>query len=227
MTVSQKLRPELEGPPPRIAALPVRRGYPVPWFVEWIVDGKSAPIGEGEPDFRIMSGERWQRAVDSGRCWVCGGPLGAWRAFLVGPMCAVNRTSAEPPSHRECAEWSARNCPFMARPHARRREAGMPEGGESAGIALMRNPGVGLVWVTKQGRYKRYRAHGGSGWLFDIGEPESVSWWAEGRPATRAEIEHSIDTGYPSLRELADEEGPAAVRVLDRYMERAMKLLPA
>lgn len=27
--------------------------------------------------------------------------------FVVGPMCELNRISGEPPSHRECAEFSA------------------------------------------------------------------------------------------------------------------------
>jgi hypothetical protein len=227
MTESAKifdLRPELERPPQRIADLPRRRGYPVPWFVDWIVDGKSAPIGEGEPDFRIMSGERWKRAIEYGDCWVCGQKMGTYRAFTVGPMCAINRTSAEPPSHRDCAEWSARNCPFLARPHARRREAGMVEGTVAPpGISLMRNPGVALVWVTKRGRYRLRREVD----LFDIGEPEEVSWWAEGREATRAEVDHSIDTGYPALFELADEEGADAVKELNRMVSRARTLLPA
>lgn len=227
------LRPELEPLPERIARLPVHRGYPVPWFVEWIseVDGepRSQPIGTGEPDFRIMSGERLQRAIRLGLCWVCGGKLGSHKAFTIGPMCAVNRTSAEPPSHRDCAEWSARNCPFLSRPHMHRREAGLPAGIDpeqpnAPGITLKRNPGVALVWVTRQYRIK-YDPNGGR--LFDIGEPHSVSWWCEGRPATREEVQASIDSGLPVLSEMARDEGPEATRELERFVDRAMVLLPA
>jgi hypothetical protein len=223
------LRPELEPPPPRIARLPVHRGYPVPWFVEWVTrdDDEIAPMpqGQGEPDFRIMSRERFGAAIRSGLCWVCGGKLGSHKTFNIGPMCAVNRTSAEPPSHRECAEWSARNCPFLTRPHMRRREAGLPqEVDEGAGVMLKRNPGVALVWVTR--KHKLKPDHNG-GILFDIGEPDSVSWWCEGRPATREEVQASIDSGLPTLAGMAHDEGPAAEHALERCVDRAMVLVPA
>ena len=60
-------------------------------------------------------------------------------------MCLVNRTSAEPPNHADCAEWSARACPFLTTPKKVRRESGIPEGAsihDAAGIAIARNPGV-------------------------------------------------------------------------------------
>ena len=224
-------RAELEPMTERIAKLPVYRGYPVPWFVEWIVtvDGEpqEVPIGQGEPDFRIMSGERFYQALRSSLCWVCGERLGAHKAFTIGPMCAVNRTSAEPPSHRDCAEWSARNCPFLTRPHMRRREAGLPAGIDpenpnTAGIMLKRNPGVTLVWVTRKPKMRRDPS---GGILFDIGEPYDVSWWREGRPATREEVQASIDSGLPSLRDLT--RGRDEVRELDRRVRDAMALLPA
>jgi hypothetical protein len=200
----------------------------VPWFVEWVKDDHGqlvgVPIGEGVPRFEIMSHDRWVLAIKESRCWVCGGRLSAWRAFAIGPMCAVNHTSAEPPSHVDCAEWSARNCPFLSRPRMSRR-AHIPEGAKEApGVALMRNPGVALVWVTKAGRYKLTRVPNGQ--LFDIGDPLRVSWWCEGREATRAEIEESIDSGLPSLLGLAEDEGPRAVRQLHRQVDRARELLP-
>jgi len=40
------------------------------------------------------------------RCWLCGQPLGKFMCFVVGPMCAINKTSAEPPSHRDCALYA-------------------------------------------------------------------------------------------------------------------------
>src|SRR5215831_18617572 len=118
------LRPELPPLPRRMKALPVDRGYPVPWFVEWI---------DGVPDFRIMDGRKLVRAVRERLCWVCGQPLGSFLAFTVGPMCAVNRISSEPPSHRDCAVFSAKACPFLTRPTMRRREAGRPEEAEQPG----------------------------------------------------------------------------------------------
>jgi hypothetical protein len=88
---------------------------------------------------------------------------------------------------------------------------------ESAGTALTRNPGVALVWVTDS--YLPFKA--GNGYLIRMGEPHRTIWYCEGRPATRAEVVHSIETGLPSLMELAqrqDEEdhNADAVRELER-----------
>lgn len=217
-------RRDIPEPTSRISRLPVRRGYPVPWFVAWLDEaGEPVPRGEGTPDFRVLFPGVVAKAHNQGRCWICGEPLGVYRAFVVGPMCAVNRVSAEPPSHAGCAEWSARACPFLARPKMIRRDAGMPEGTEKpAGIMLERNPGVALVWVT--------RAYGlrpvPNGVLFDIGDPERVAWFAEGREATRDEVMASVESGIPTLREMAESQGPNAVRMLEREVVRAMALLP-
>lgn len=211
--------------PDRIAGLPVRRGYPVPWFVAWLdADGEPVDTGEGEPDFRIIRPRGVALAHGLGKCWICGGGLGAYRAFVIGPMCAVNRTSAEPPSHHECADWSARACPLLTRPHARRRESGLPEGTlEPAGTMLRRNPGVALVWTTRKYRVKHASA---DGVLFDVGEPEHVEWWAEGREAERAEVVASIVSGLPELAGLASQQGRSAENALRAYVWRAWKLLP-
>lgn len=200
--------------PDRIARLPRdRNGYPVPWFVAWI---------DGVPDFRIMDPHRLVEAIRDGRCWTCGGTLGSNRSYVIGPMCAVNRTSAEPPSHHDCAVFSATHCPFLVNPKKRRREGHKPEGTTVAGTMIARNPGVALVWNTRG--TKPYRVHNGV--LFDIGEPKSVEWYAEGRQATRAEVMASIDSGLPTLRTIAVEEGHGAVEALDKQVERAMVLVP-
>jgi hypothetical protein len=131
------LRPELTELPLRMRGLAVDdRGYPVPWFVAWV---------DGQPEFRAVDARKWLQAVRQKLCWVCGQQLGAYLAFILGPMCAINRTISEPPSHRQCAEWSIKNCPFLSRPHMRRRENDMPEDAqESAGFGTKRNPGVTL-----------------------------------------------------------------------------------
>ncbi|HEY2851160.1 MAG TPA: hypothetical protein VGI97_14880 [Gemmatimonadaceae bacterium] len=201
--------------PERIAKLAVdHRGYPVPWFVAWF---------DGTPDFRVIDTPKLAIAHNQSRCWICGERLGAWLAFVVGPMCAVNRVSSEPPSHRECAEFAARTCPFLTMPKAQRREAGTPaETQPSAGVGLKRNPGVALVWVTKDYGVMRVA----SGVLFRIGAPRETIWICEGRTATRAEVMASIDSGLPLLREPAEAEGPGAVRALERMTADALRLLP-
>jgi hypothetical protein len=208
------VRAELPPMPERIASLPVdERGYPIPWFVSWI---------DGRPDFRVVAPERQVEAHQYGRCWICGGWLGSRRAFAIGPMCAVNRTSGEPPSHVDCADWAARACPFLTRPHMRRRDDHIPDGATMHEAALSRNPGVVLVWVTK-----RYRAKPTpQSLLFDVGEPLETRWYAEGRPATRDEIIDSIESGFPKLHAMAAAEGPRAIAHLNQQLVAALLLLP-
>lgn len=199
-----------------MAALPVHRGYPVPWFVGWMDDDGETELkrGEGTPDFRVVASGAVSQAYTRSLCWLCGQPRGRYAAFVIGPMCAVNRTSSEPPSHPECAGWSACACPFLARPHARRREAGIPEVAENRSGHISRNPGVALVWSSENWHRFAVPREFGGGHLFKIGDPEEIAWFAEGRFATRAEIEASIESGLPILHEAAEKDGPAALEEL-------------
>lgn len=218
MNTLRKGLPEL---PARMRALPIEaRGYPVPWFVAWI---------DGQPDFRVIDTPKLARAHNHKLCWLCGQPRGKYLAFPIGPMCVVNRTNSEPPCHYECAHFAVRSCPFMILPNAHRRESNLPEQRvEAAGLHITRNPGAMALYVC-QG-YKPFRvdaAMGNAGWLFDLGEPERIEWYREGRPATRAEIVASIDSGLPLLRDQAAAQGPDALALLSQYVERAMQYLPA
>lgn len=222
------LRAELPRPiPAAIEALPRDRGYPVPWFVAWLGrEGEPCSRGYGHPDFRVIYPDAINEAVSRSLCWVCGRPLGRLTsyAFVIGPMCAVNRVSAEPPSHVACADWSARACPFLTRPHMVRREGGLPEGGVVTGVMIRRNPGVALVWLTRTAH--AFPAPNG-GILFNVGEPTQVRFYSEGRLATREEVLTSIESGLPILEEMADQDGPEALAALSRQTEAAMELLPA
>jgi hypothetical protein len=201
--------------PPRIAALPRDdRGYPVPWFVHW---------NDGKPDFRIAGRDKREIAVTEKRCWVCGEQLGRWMAFVIGPMCAVNKTTSEPPCHLECAEFSAKACPFLTLPKAHRRDAGLPEEQNIPGFGIMRNPGCCLIWVCRG--YGIFGVH--NGWLIKLPPPERTIWYAEGRMATRNEVMESIDSGFPILRDMAQSEGDEAIGELNAAYKRAMELLPA
>lgn len=202
--------------PERMAKLPRdKHGRPVPWFVAFI---------DGEPDFRVIAPGRIEDAQRFSLCWVCGQRRGRYAAFVIGPMCAINRVSAEPPSHRDCAIYSARACPFLVTPRMRRRETGIPEEAHGpAGTMIRRNPGVALVWVTR--RFTTFRADGGV--LFDVGDATEAMWFAEGRDATRDEIVASIDSGLPILLAEAEKEGDAAVRQLDAMRRGMQRFLPA
>jgi len=109
------------------------------------------------------------------------------------------------------------------RPAATRRESNLPEHNSPAGEMITRNPGVSLLWTSKA--YKPVRAENGV--LFDVGDPHEVSWWREGRAATRAEIMNSIESGYPLLHSAAEKDGPRAISMLESMRETAMQLLPA
>lgn len=202
--------------PPAIAALPKNHaGYHVPWFVEWF---------DGVPDFRVADSRKFRDALRFGLCWMCGKPRGRYGAFVIGPMCAVNRVSAEPPSHEDCAIYAARACPFLANPKMRRRETGLPnrEDRYVAGEMIKRNPGVALVWVSRT--FHVYRAP--NGLLFDVGDPVTTHWFAHGRNATRDEVLASIDSGMPILREAAERSGADALTALDRQHQAALLLVP-
>jgi hypothetical protein len=206
--------------PDRIKKLPTLRGFPVPWFVDKV---------DGEFDFRVMDGKKLVMAVKQKRCWVCGGKLGRFKSFIIGPMCGVTRTNAEPPSHRECAEYSAKHCPFLTRPNMKRREDEITEAGTMAGHGIKRNPGCCAVWTTTS--YEIFKPRGG-GVLFTIGDPVDVSWYAEGRLATRAEVQASIYSGLPILRESCNREATVKQCVeahgqLDAAIDRLALLLPA
>lgn len=207
--------------PPAVARLPRdKHGHPIPWFVH--------TDEAGTPDFRVIRRDGLSDAVRFELCWVCGQRRGRHAAFVVGPMCTVNKTSAEPPAHLPCAVFSAQACPFLTTPGMRRRDRGLPEDRlDPAGVAIMRNPGVAVVWSSRT--WYPFRAptpSGGTGTLFDMGEATAVSWWAQGRPATREEAEAAIASGLPILEDVAAADGDTGRATLAGMAAAARALLP-
>jgi len=214
------LRPELTALPRRMRSLPIHRGYPVPWFVASI---------DGVPDFRVMDRAKFSRAIREQRCWVCGEALGRYVSFVIGPMCAISRTTSEPPCHQECARWSAINCPFLTRPGMHRRDDYPAEAEQPVGVPIDRNPGVTCVWTAHA--FTLFTPPGGRGHLLTVGEPTEVEWFAEGRAATREEVKASIESGFPLLLETIKRERPgeqaAALVSLSLAHQAARALWPA
>jgi hypothetical protein len=212
------VRRELPPMPKAIAALPLDpRGYPIPWFVAMV---------NGVADFRVINPQKVVDAVRNKRCWVCGGAMWTGKGtFVIGPMCAVNHVSAEPPSHYECAEWSARACPFLSRPHMTRRgnddirDVTEPIGG----VSIARNPGVTILWTSRS--YRAIRVGATQPPLFRIGDAVQIRCYTQARPATPAEVRAAFDGGLPILEAEASREGPDAARELVKLVRDAEGVL--
>lgn len=217
--ITTKMRSDLAPLPDRMKHLAIdQRGFVVPWFV---------PIVDGEPEFRCMDGHKFQLALRMGLCWVCGGWMGVHRTFVTGPMCLVSGTNAEPPSHWVCATWSARNCPFLSKPQMIRRTNDLPGDMEGqAGIPILRNPGVVAV-VTMRNYQVFYDDEGKPLIHMGLDTLEHIEWFNQGRPATRAEVQHSVDTGLPFLMKAAEQDGAGAVAEVKARLAEFAKLLPA
>src|SRR5262245_50227000 len=204
--------------PERIERLPRdSRGFPVPKFVWW--------NERGEPDFRVLKPGWMKQAVTHNLCWLCGAQMGKHKAFVLGPMCAVNRVNSEPPCHYDCARFAALNCPFLTKPKMRRNEKDLPEDAiEAAGIPLARNPGCCCVWITNTYRIEQ-AGNGHPGILFRVGPASRAEFYAERRRATREEVEHSVDTGLPYLQEMAMKDGVQAQKSLAHMVAAFQALL--
>jgi hypothetical protein len=212
-------------PPPRIARLPQdKHGRPVPWFVAVI---------DGVPDFRIVAAGKVAEAAQFGRCFVCGEPLGRSVTFPVGPMGTINRSAPEPPSHKDCALYAVMACPFLVRPNMRRRSAGLPEGltvqSHAPGETVAHNPGVTALWTT---RSRQAFPDGRGGLLFQMGEPDEVLWYAEGRAASRAEVSEALADERDVLEQRMRDDaggtlGAEAQATLAGAYAQAQRYLPA
>lgn len=194
-----RYRPEIHPIPVRMRGRPFdHRGYPVPWFV-------TRKTADGLRDFKTVDIERHREAIRKRVCWVSGQPLGRYAAFVLGPMGTINRVSSDPPVIPEIAEWSARVCPFLSRPRARR--PNFTGQHATPGAMVADSPGLCAVWVTKD-------------WwcspegLFSMGDPVMVSWWRDGRRADRSTDARVVHENRASVLEaMAAEEGPQALQI--------------
>lgn len=220
------MRPQDLPPPDRMRLLPKdERGFIVPWFVAWMNEtGEPVrPASPGStPDFRIIRPGAQRAAHQGSLCWLCGKHLSARKCFVIGSMCLVNRVSSEPPSHVACAEYAARVCPFLTKPKMVRNTKDLPEGTEDpAGIMLERNPGVALLYVTRDYHVMQ---QGMGKQLYRLGKPERLSFYCQGRQATLPEIAASIRSGLPILAHYAKQDG--AEREFVAAVEAAVDLVP-
>jgi hypothetical protein len=125
--------------PAAVAARPRdARGYPVPAITPWL---------NGMPQFASTGVARTFLCAVERRCSICAatmpdGPVwrvvGGAEADAIGAAVTNGRPyrnrapSAEAPGHRSCMLYAAVTCPYLARPNARRGEAGSAPGLETA-----------------------------------------------------------------------------------------------
>lgn len=238
VNVIDATRPNTPPIPRNMRDLPVdpKRRFIVPWFVQWMKPNLQKPElpfaalptdQNAYPDFRLADYRHFAKAMRENLCWLCGKKFEQeMRCFVIGPMCAVNRISSEPPSHPECARFAARVCPFLTMPKMRRREDEVSKAAVKnvAGEMIRRNPGVALLYFCRK---FNVRLDDDKGVLFHLGEPIACEWYAEAREATRKEVLDSIESGYPILKELAMKQNLMAVVQLERALKAAMRMVPA
>ena len=188
------------------------RGVPVPYFVA-VLDGK--------PDSRSGDSNKLMACMRRNLCWLCGEPLGVNRIFVVGPSSTMTQSSGEPPSHVECAQYAVMVCPFLLQPGRPYRDEGKPIEVAHADGHMKRNPGVIALWNTR--KYSAIQA--GNGVLFRMGQPSSVAWWSQGRPATRVEVSRALDETLPLILMQAGNEKD--VQNINGAYSRALTYLPA
>lgn len=153
----------------------------------------TAPLPASETGVLDLAGCHYYKC-----CFICGEPLGQYKAFVLQPAAAVSRVCVVPPAHQDCAKFKAAN--LAARPDA----------------------GVVMVWVTRN-----YELLPNDDIVqVRLGDAEQVFWYRESRCATRDEVRSSFEDALPALYDRAHEIGERAVLELDTMVARATRLFP-
>lgn len=110
-----------------------RRGYPIAYIV---VQAK-----DGTPIFTTNDYAKVQECVRKRLCGLCGKKMKGGMWFIGGKRCFTDYNGAflDPPSHRECAEYALKVCPYLAAPsYAGRIDDKLPKGVElPAGLRIV------------------------------------------------------------------------------------------
>lgn len=204
--------------PHRIYNLPVHQEFkvPTPWF--------AAETSPGKWDLRVVDPKKIFAAIGGNRCWVCGKPIDNCEyTFTIGPMCAINKVTTEPPAHYECAEWSTRACPALNHTQSQRRKKSLPNHKQPAGIGFEGLPQVSVLWQTTYYDVENLS----DGIILKIGEPTAPLIWRQGgKNVSRDVAAEALQAGFQQLFPLAQAEGKEAVDFLSQSMIEAINLLP-
>ncbi|WP_443750333.1 hypothetical protein [Asticcacaulis solisilvae] len=203
--------------PTGMRTLPLdERGIPVPWFVDW---------PGGKPDFRIVDGRKLIDGWKQDLCWICGQRLFAFRAWIIGPVSLINRCTAEPPAHPECARTALTHCPFLSNPEMKRNKAALPVRQSGGGELVEHNSGLSCAWITK-GRGGEM-INPGNGLMFRIFEPHTVEWFRNGTRAGAEDVHAGFEDAARRLRDSDRRHGPAALHNLEGRISACARWLPA
>jgi hypothetical protein len=144
-----------------------------------------------------VSDEKFKRAAVSHVCIMCGARLRRRAAFVGDAAVAIRQRTAVPPAHSDCAHWALGHLRVI-----------------STATHFHR---VKVLWVTRIWKWLGAR-------IFDIGVPEAVEWYLEGRSATRAEVDPTLDR---EVYELACSAWPGGLEDLRRRRDKLKRWLPA
>lgn len=202
--------------PPRMASLAVdHRGYPVPYFVKII---------NGEPDFRVLDLDRLYRCANLDLCQICGTKHDKIVWFVAGPTFVMNQSSAEPPMHRECAEYALKTCPFMLYPKAERAKKALPEDAGfnySLGNVVLKKPPVFAMCGTE---HYSTSCNEERGLYFQAGDFVEVDWWAAGLKVGRGQALEGLLLSTQQIKDRVFQGGDSDL--LTQLLEEAKRWLP-
>jgi hypothetical protein len=181
--------------PKNLRSRPSYNGYIVPFFVTWYLGDKQVneTTPGARPSFPTIDAKRQLMCQKRSLCWICGRVMGAFKTFIFGPSSAIVRASMEPPSHRECALYAVKVCPYLTsdRPINTKHDANLRPGEKILPDVSVTNPGLNVLWTCKDYEAKLMDPPRGL-YILIPGEPTGVQFFREGRPATHEEVSKAL-----------------------------------
>ena len=158
------------------------RGYPIPFIV---LRDKM-----GRPHFTVNDAVKVARCVSKRLCGLCGKRMGEQVHFIGGRRCFTDPRGAfvDPPSHRDCAVYALRVCPFLAAPSYGRRIDGrtIAAGAVPEATALVMNQEMAadrpdFFGLGAAADYRLMPVAPGTAYLV-VDRWAAIEYWRHGRP---------------------------------------------
>lgn len=163
-------------------------GMPIPKFATW---------SNGKPNLTVMDMAFAKQAIEGQRCFICSQPLGRHKAFVGGPKSVASKAYAEPPFHRDCAEFGLSVCPFIVQGRSYRKNKPSEAFVTNTNIDP-ENPNIfGLVIASRSTYYPHHQT-------FLLQDPAPPVWWSRGRLADKNEIDKAESVVSQTLSYLSE-----------------------